>query len=966
MLPNSMFPAQPNPQQAQMAAKNGGGGSFLLNSAEFWPTALANNHTNQNLIIAPLQQNANENNGGANSNDNNCSNSTINNNNNSSSNAFQQQHFPDKFWEQQQQQQQQVITIALQYGPMKELVIVERTADMGAFELFRQKARQMVEKQLQLESSISSNGGHPTGTSAQVPASEVQLFLHDYKSFNMLTCLTSLAQLDNGSVVEIIRIDRSEKPTKPHLLQVNTFVTPTFCDYCGEMLIGLVKQGVQCRLCKCNFHKKCALAPRNNCAKSETVPTTFLAGAGQFPVPSIVGSTTESQQLHSHQQQKQQPYFQLPHSLWPHNYRTPTVCKVCDKLLMGVFKQGLRCKDCRVNVHKKCVHLLLPNCQMNAENPLTFSTDQPNLPMGGTDQSASFGVFQQDNGGATEHKRHSQQQAMEVANPSLDAMIPLARLPGSASSRSVRHAAAGQPLCEGWLIHFLLQEKERRRLRHYWVLANGVISLYNEYNDGVNTSRVFRHIHLAEIVALIPYEGLPIDSKFAPHAFEIRTSSGLTFCVGENLGALVGSLGTNTTAPPPTTLSFTKSRYFGGAGATSSWQQWFQALQQSLQPPPLRTDPANAEPALQFSQIYQVHREKVLGSGQFGTVYSGVHRQSGREVAVKVIAKDRFSKKSSAVETLKSEVAILQAVDHQGIIKLESMFETKDKIFVVMEKMDGDMLEMILSQATGRLNERSTKFLIMQILSALHYLHYRGIAHCDLKPENVLLSDFHSNFPQTKLCDFGYARFIGETQFRKTIVGTPAYLAPEVLKKKGYNKSLDMWSVGVIIYVTLSGTFPFNENEEIAEQIQNAEFMFPAAPWQNISADAVDLIQRLLRVQIEERLTIDECIGHRWLKDAQTYWDLICLEKRLGHRYLTSEAEDLIWAPQLSAMGLIQTATTTTAQQNVNGCEAIETTGKCQRTEQRPIEQQRSTISMETDPQQQQGATANIVDLLGG
>lgn len=88
-------------------------------------------------------------------------------------------------------------------------------------------------------------------------------------------------------------------------------------------------------------------------------------------------------------------------------------------------------------------------------------------------------------------------------------------------------------------------------------------------------------------------------------------------------------------------------------------------------------------------------------------------------------------------------------------------------------------------KATGRLSERCTKFLIMQILSALRYLHIRGIAHCDLKPENVLLSDFHSNFPQTKLCDFGYARFIGDAQFRKTIVGTPAYLAPEVLKKQG-------------------------------------------------------------------------------------------------------------------------------------------------------------------------------------
>ncbi|EJW82635.1 CAMK/PKD protein kinase, partial [Wuchereria bancrofti] len=295
--------------------------------------------------------------------------------------------------------------------------------------------------------------------------------------------------------------------------------------------------------------------------------------------------------------------------------------------------------------------------------------------------------------------------------------------------------------------------------------------------------------------------------------------------------------------------------------------------------------------------------DKTLGSGQFGTVYAGVHRQSGREVAVKVIAKDRFSKKSSAgVETLRSEVAILQSISHCGIIKLESMFETKDKIFVVMEKMNGDMLEMILSQAAGRLDERVTKFLIMQILCALRYLHSKGIAHCDLKPENVLLSDLVNVFPQTKLCDFGYARFIGDAQFRKTIVGTPAYLAPEVLQKRGYNKSLDMWSVGVIIYVTLSGTFPFNDGEEIAEQIQNAAFMFPAEPWQQISREAIDLIQRLLKVKIEERLSIDECMKHEWLGGAQVYMDLRRLELQLGgERYLTNAEDDVRYAHLLAS-----------------------------------------------------------------
>ena len=91
--------------------------------------------------------------------------------------------------------------------------------------------------------------------------------------------------------------------------------------------------------------------------------------------------------------------------------------------------------------------------------------------------------------------------------------------------------------------------------------------------------------------------------------------------------------------------------------------------------------------------------------------------------------------------------------------------------------------------------------------------------------------------PQVKLCDFGFARIIGEKSFRRSVVGTPAYLAPEVLRSKGYNRSLDMWSVGVIVYVSLSGTFPFNEEEDINDQIHNAAFMYPPNPWKDISGD---------------------------------------------------------------------------------------------------------------------------------
>ncbi|VDO13081.1 unnamed protein product [Brugia timori] len=234
------------------------------------------------------------------------------------------------------------------------------------------------------------------------------------------------------------------------------------------------------------------------------------------------------------------------------------------------------------------------------------------------------------------------------------------------------------------MIHFMLDQPERR-LRHYWILSGGAINMYNEYNEGVNPHRVYRTIPLGGIMVLTPYNGPPLHSSFPAHCFEIRTTSHMVYCVGENLDVY--------SAPP------SKVPRHASGKSNSNAQMWFQALQQALRPPPSRNDSSSTEPALQFTELYQILGDKTLGSGQFGTVYAGVHRQSGREVAVKVIAKDRFSKKSPAgVDTLRSEVAILQSISHCGIIKLESMFETKDKIFVVMEKMNGDMLEMILSQ----------------------------------------------------------------------------------------------------------------------------------------------------------------------------------------------------------------------------------------------------------------------------
>lgn len=301
------------------------------------------------------------------------------------------------------------------------------------------------------------------------------------------------------------------------------------------------------------------------------------------------------------------------------------------------------------------------------------------------------------------------------------------------------------------------------------------------------------------------------------------------------------------------------------------------------------------ETRLDISLFYQVFPEEILGSGQFGTVYGGQNRHTGSPVAVKLIDKLRFPHKHES--QLRTEVTILQNLNHPGIIRLDQMFETPERIYVVMEKMNGDMLEMILSSPNSKLDERTTKFMIYQILTALQYLHKKDVVHCDLKPENVLLTS-ETGMPQAKLCDFGFARIIGEKSFRKSIVGTPAYLAPEVLKNEGYNRSLDLWSVGVIVYVSLSGTFPFNEDEEISDQIQNAAFMYPPDPWAEISKEAIDLINKLLQVSRRSRFKTTQAINHHWLRDLQLREDLCSLEGKLGMRYLTHDAEDSFWEAQ--------------------------------------------------------------------
>ncbi|EJD76622.1 CAMK/PKD protein kinase [Loa loa] len=631
-------------------------------------------------------------------------------------------------------------------------------------------------------------------------------------------------------------------------------------------------------------------------------------------------------------------WIKIPHTFQVHSYKRPTVCHYCKKLLKGLIRQGLQCRDCKYNCHKKCIEMVGNNCHgsgiitqnmqlgINEKESMevNFGGSMKDLRMSSVacdsendndDKSLTESPQNHDNFIITMNSHHGiaqttpsvPLQATNIKNDDHDVSrnddiltdsqnIPLMRI---VMSKKRTRPYKAKVLEEGWMMHYT--DRQDTRKRHYWRLDTKAIILYKDDSS----TRFYKEIPLSEI----------LDVKYTPdhdlenavHFLEIRTRKSTYYMTGD-----------------PTTNTH--------AEGTDVLAAWVAAIKQALMPitpqtsavcaqEPNTTDsghqqkPQNPQQfnngmgqlGIQlrdeedFSQNYQIFIDEILGSGQFGTVYGGIHRKTGRYVAIKLINKMKFPNNKEAA--LRTEVDILSKVEHPGVVAFQEMLETTDRIFVVMEKLRGDMLEMILCSEKGRLSERVTQFLIYQILIALRYLHSLNIVHCDLKPENILLAS-DSDFPQIKLCDFGFARIIGERGFRRSVVGTPAYLAPEVLCNKGFNRSLDMWSVGVIVYVSLSGTFPFNEDEDINDQIQNADFMFPMNPWCEITAVAIDFVNNLLQVKMNKRLTVLKALSHNWLQNYQLWSDLRCLEKEVGGRFLTHESDDARWISYENELGL--------------------------------------------------------------
>ncbi|EEF35051.1 CBL-interacting serine/threonine-protein kinase 5 [Ricinus communis] len=256
---------------------------------------------------------------------------------------------------------------------------------------------------------------------------------------------------------------------------------------------------------------------------------------------------------------------------------------------------------------------------------------------------------------------------------------------------------------------------------------------------------------------------------------------------------------------------------------------------------------------------------RLLGQGTFAKVYKGKNMATQESVAIKVVHKDQV-KKQGLMEQLKREISAMNLVKHPNVVELKEVMATKLKVYFVMEYVRGG--ELFAKVKKGKLKEDLARKYFQQLISAVDYCHSRGVSHRDLKPENLLLDENGD----LKVSDFGLSA-LPEQHWNDGLLhtqcGTPAYVAPEVLRKKGYDGGkADIWSCGVILFVLLAGYLPF-QNENLMKmymKIFKAEYAIP--PW--ISPDAKRLISKLLVVDPEKRISIPDTMKNPWFRKGLT------------------------------------------------------------------------------------------------
>ena len=267
---------------------------------------------------------------------------------------------------------------------------------------------------------------------------------------------------------------------------------------------------------------------------------------------------------------------------------------------------------------------------------------------------------------------------------------------------------------------------------------------------------------------------------------------------------------------------------------------------------------------MKFTDYYEL--KEVIGKGKFGVVNLGIHKKTQQQVAVKIINKDSI-KTVEDKELVRIEIGILKLCHHPNVVRLLDHLENEDYIFIVTEYIEGGTLGQYFKKKNFNFSENQASTIMSQIASGVKYLHKYGIVHRDLKPDNIMITQ-QNDYGIIKIMDFGLSKIVSTQEKMVDGYGTLSYVAPEVLLRTPYNKEVDIWSMGVILYYMLCGHLPFKGNKEviIAEKIVNDDLEFDEEEWEVRSKKVRELISSCLKKEPEERITIDEFINHPWFK----------------------------------------------------------------------------------------------------
>ena len=245
---------------------------------------------------------------------------------------------------------------------------------------------------------------------------------------------------------------------------------------------------------------------------------------------------------------------------------------------------------------------------------------------------------------------------------------------------------------------------------------------------------------------------------------------------------------------------------------------------------------------------------RTLGSGTTGKVKIAVHKETGQQVAIKIIKKSQFEVKPDLQRKIRREVALMRLLDHPHLMKLYDVYESPRHLYMVLEFCEhGELFDYLVSHR--RLEPAQAIAFFREIVYGLEYLHAHAICHRDLKPENILLDEFD----HVKIADFGFARWM-RTNVADTSCGSPHYAAPEVIKGLRYDGRLaDIWSCGVILYALLAGRLPFDDPSirTLLAKVKSGKYVMPDFP-----EGIRDLISRMLQVDWEQRITTEQLKQH--------------------------------------------------------------------------------------------------------